>query len=161
MGAILWCEDLLVECFTMPPRNQSWWTWALVIRSSEPRFKCQSSLALIVRVRSSYKSSLWNQTTLLNCEEVKWENESNGSHWYIGIKRGLTGGNRWAQVGVRVPVTHVTLYYRHAMVYYPERIGEIINVMVILTVLYNLYAKLRKFKQQGKITPLCPIGRKL
>ena len=39
----------------------------------------------------------------------------------------------------------------HVMVYYPQRLGEILNLAVILAVLLNFSRKLRQFKQQGKI----------
>ena len=39
----------------------------------------------------------------------------------------------------------------HVMVYYPQRLGEILNLAVILAVLLNFSRKLRQIKQQGNI----------
>lgn len=36
------------------------------------------------------------------------------------------------------------------MVYYPQRIGDIINSLVVLAVLLNLYRKIELFKQTGE-----------
>lgn len=38
-----------------------------------------------------------------------------------------------------------------SMVYYPQRIGEIINVLVVISVLLILYRKIKAFKRSGTI----------
>ena len=43
----------------------------------------------------------------------------------------------------------------HVMVYYPQRLGEILNLAVILAVLLNFSRKLRQFKQQGEDEMVC------
>ena len=35
------------------------------------------------------------------------------------------------------------------MIYYPEKIGEVINSLVVIAVLLNLYRKIKAFRQSG------------